>query len=98
MLLTGPLPTPAIAVLTRKLGAAFGVVISASHNPYYDNGIKFFDPKGMKLPDEMEDRIAEMVLADGCGEWDYPPPEAVGRAHRIVDASGRYIVASYNFV
>ncbi len=94
--LVGPLPTPAISFLTRNMRAAAGVVISASHNPYYDNGIKFFDPKGMKLPDEMEDRIAEMVLADGCGEWDYPPPEAVGRAHRIVDASGRYIVALKN--
>lgn len=94
--LVGPLPTPAISFLTRNMRAAAGVVISASHNPYHDNGIKFFDPRGMKLPDEMEDEIASLVMADGCAQWDYPPPEAVGRAHRITDASGRYIVALKN--
>src|SRR5688572_32794773 len=57
VLLTGPLPTPAIAVLTKKLGADFGVVISASHNPYHDNGIKFFDADGEKLSDEIEEAI-----------------------------------------
>jgi phosphoglucosamine mutase len=57
VLLTGPLPTPAIAVLTRKLGADFGIVISASHNPYYDNGIKFFDRDGEKLSDALEEAI-----------------------------------------
>jgi phosphoglucosamine mutase len=59
VLLTGPLPTPAIAVLTKKFGADFGVVISASHNPYYDNGIKFFDSEGEKLSDELEEAIEE---------------------------------------
>ena len=57
VLLTGPLPTPAIAVLTKKLGADFGIVISASHNPYHDNGIKFFDAEGEKLSDEIEEAI-----------------------------------------
>ncbi len=57
VLLTGPLPTPAIAVLTKKMGADFGIVISASHNPYYDNGIKFFDAEGEKLSDELEEAI-----------------------------------------
>jgi phosphoglucosamine mutase len=57
VLLTGPLPTPAIAYLTRKLGADFGIVISASHNPFYDNGIKFFDADGQKLSDELEEAI-----------------------------------------
>jgi phosphoglucosamine mutase len=59
VLLTGPLPTPAIAVLTKKFGADFGIVISASHNPYYDNGIKFFDADGEKLSDELEEAIEE---------------------------------------
>lgn len=94
--LVGPLPTPAISFLTRNMRAAAGVVISASHNPYCDNGIKFFDALGMKLPDEMEAQISELVLADGFHQWDYPEPEAVGRAHRIADASGRYIVAVKN--
>lgn len=64
----GPLPTPAIAFLTRNMRADFGVVISASHNPYHDNGIKFFDRDGIKLPDEVEDRMAELVL-DREYEW-----------------------------
>lgn len=87
----GPLPTPAIAFLTRNMRADFGVVISASHNPYHDNGIKFFDRDGFKLPDELEDRMAELVLDTGR-EWDYPPSDQVGRAYKIVDAPGRYIV------
>ena len=61
VLLTGPLPTPAIAFLTRKLGADFGIVISASHNPYYDNGIKLFDRAGAKLSDEIEEAIEEQL-------------------------------------
>ncbi|WP_298068170.1 phosphoglucosamine mutase [uncultured Mailhella sp.] len=87
----GPLPTPAIAFLTRNMRADFGVVISASHNPFHDNGIKFFDKEGFKLPDEMEDRMSALIL-DREHVWDYPVPEKVGRAYRIVDASGRYIV------
>ena len=57
VLLTGPLPTPGIAYLTKKAGADFGIVISASHNPYYDNGIKFFDAEGEKLSDALEEAI-----------------------------------------
>jgi phosphoglucosamine mutase len=87
----GPLPTPAIAFLTRNMRADLGIVISASHNPFHDNGIKFFDRGGFKLPDEAEDRMAEMVLAQNH-EWQYPPADKVGRAHKIVDAPSRYIV------
>ena len=65
VLLTGPLPTPAIAFLTRKLGADFGIVISASHNPYYDNGIKFFDRNGAKFLDSLEQTIEELLF-DGA--------------------------------
>ena len=87
----GPLPTPAIAFLTRNMRADFGVVISASHNPYHDNGIKFFDREGFKLPDEVENRMAELIL-DKDHQWDYPASDKIGRAKRIVDAPGRYIV------
>ncbi|MCH5278013.1 MAG: phosphoglucosamine mutase [Desulfovibrionaceae bacterium] len=87
----GPLPTPAIAFLTRNMRADLGVVISASHNPYDDNGIKFFDREGFKLPDETEDRMADLVL-DADHAWEYPPSDKVGRAYKIVDAPGRYIV------
>lgn len=93
--LVGPLPTPAIAFLTRNMRADFGIVISASHNPYHDNGIKFFDSQGFKLQDKVEDCIAEMVL-DPAWEWDYPAPDAVGRSFRINDAPGRYIVSIKN--
>lgn len=89
--LVGPLPTPAIAFLTRNMRADLGVVISASHNPFMDNGIKFFDNQGFKLADETEDSITEMVL-NKDHQWDYPAPERVGRAYRIEDAPGRYIV------
>ena len=61
VIMTGPLPTPAISFLTRNMRADLGVVISASHNPYYDNGIKFFDADGFKLPDTTEDEIAAMT-------------------------------------
>ncbi len=88
----GPLPTPAIAFLTRNMRADCGIVISASHNPFHDNGIKFFDNRGFKLPDSVEDDIAAMAL-DADREWPYPAPEKVGRAFRITDAPGRYIVA-----
>jgi len=89
--LVGPMPTPAISFLTRNMRADLGVVISASHNPFMDNGIKFFDRNGFKLPDEVEDEISELVLGTDT-QWDYPPAEDVGRAHRIADAPGRYIV------
>ncbi|CCH48075.1 phosphoglucosamine mutase [Pseudodesulfovibrio piezophilus] len=89
--LVGPMPTPAISFLTRSMRASLGVVISASHNPFMDNGIKFFDPNGFKLPDEVEDEISELVL-DSKTNWDYPAPENIGRTKRINDAAGRYIV------
>jgi len=89
--LVGPLPTPAISFLTRNMRADLGVVISASHNPFMDNGIKFFDRDGFKLPDEVEDEISALVM-DQHTEWNYPAPQHIGRAHRINDARGRYIV------
>ncbi len=90
VILTGPLPTPAISFLTRSMRADFGIVISASHNPYKDNGIKFFDAEGFKLPDDVEDEIARMVMS--TDSWPYPKAEDVGRATRVQDAGGRYIV------
>jgi len=85
--LTGPMPTPAIAYLTRALRLQAGVVISASHNPYYDNGIKFFSAHGTKLPDALETEIEEGIDAPlHC-----VPSAELGRARRINDAAGRYI-------
>ncbi|AVR01490.1 phosphoglucosamine mutase [Pluralibacter gergoviae] len=84
---TGPMPTPAVAYLTRTFRAEAGIVISASHNPYYDNGIKFFTIDGTKLPDEVEEAIeAEMEKPLTCVE-----SAELGKASRIVDAAGRYI-------
>ena len=91
VIMTGPLPTPAISFLTRNMRADLGVVISASHNPYSDNGIKFFDADGFKLPDEVENEISAMVL-DPDMRWPYPDSNRVGRASKIEDAGGRYIV------
>ncbi len=90
VLLVGPLPTPGIAFITRSLRADAGVVISASHNPYEDNGIKFFSRDGLKLPDEIEERIEALISP---GEIDHIRPTAseVGKAFRIDDAVGRYI-------
>ncbi len=87
----GPLPTPALAFLTRNMRADFGIVISASHNKYHDNGIKFFDSTGYKLSDAIEDKMSAMVL-DKDYKWDYPESDKLGRASKIVDAPGRYIV------
>lgn len=85
--LVGPLPTPAIAYLTRALRLQAGIVISASHNPYFDNGIKFFSAQGTKLPDKVEAAIeAGMAAPLAC-----VAPDRLGRARRIEDASGRYI-------
>lgn len=84
---TGPMPTPAIAYLTRTFRAEAGIVISASHNPYYDNGIKFFSAKGTKLPDEIEEAIEAMLEQPiDCVE-----SAELGKASRINDAAGRYI-------
>jgi len=89
--LVGPMPTPAISFLTRNMRAGLGVVISASHNPFMDNGIKFFDKHGFKLPDETEQTISDMVMSMDT-KWEYPNPEDVGRAFKIADSPGRYIV------
>ncbi len=87
VLLTGPMPTPAIAYLTRTFRADAGIVISASHNPYQDNGIKFFSAKGTKLPDEVELAIeAQMDLS-----MTTVPSGQLGKVRRVEDASGRYI-------
>lgn len=88
VVLVGPLPTPALAVLTRSLRADLGVVISASHNPYYDNGIKLFGPDGYKLSDDEESEI-ELLMADPSLEP--AQPADLGRARRLDDAQGRYI-------
>ncbi len=87
VLLAGPIPTPAVAYLTRTWRLSAGIVISASHNPYYDNGIKFFSPQGTKLPDSVELAI-EAALDEpmGCVSSD-----SLGRARRIDDSAGRYI-------
>ncbi len=90
VLLVGPMPTPAIAFLTRSLRADAGVVISASHNPYQDNGIKFFSSDGFKLPDEMEARIEQLIVSDEIRHL-RPTADAIGKAFRIDDAEGRYI-------
>ena len=87
-ILVGPMPTPAIAMLTRSLRADLGVMISASHNPYEDNGIKLFGPDGYKLSDEVEDEIETRVTAE-MGESLAQPAE-LGRALRLDDAEGRY--------
>ncbi|OFS89367.1 phosphoglucosamine mutase [Oligella sp. HMSC05A10] len=87
VLLAGPIPTPAVAYLTRTLRLNAGVVISASHNPYHDNGIKFFSENGLKLPDEIELKIEALIDED----IKYEESESIGRARRLNDATGRYI-------
>jgi phosphoglucosamine mutase len=93
----GPLPTPAIAHLTRSFNADAGVVISASHNPYFDNGIKFFSGDGKKLTDEMQnainDKLDAIMAATGSNDALMPilDPAQLGKNHRIDDAKGRYI-------
>ncbi len=99
VMLCGPLPTPGIAFITESMRADAGVVISASHNPYQDNGIKFFSRDGFKLPDEMELGIERLVL-EGASEDDAadefhalrPTADRIGKATRIDDAIGRYVV------
>jgi phosphoglucosamine mutase len=83
--LLGPMPTPAIAYLTRTFRAQAGIVISASHNPYYDNGIKFFSSEGTKLPDNIELEIEAEL------DQDMVSADKLGKAKRIDDAEGRYI-------
>jgi len=89
VLLVGPVPTPGIAFLTRSLRADAGVVISASHNPYEDNGIKFFGRDGFKLPDETELKIEELIFS-GALDAVRPTATEIGKAYRIDDALGRY--------
>ncbi len=87
VVLVGPLPTPGVAYLTRALRLDLGVVVSASHNPYADNGIKFFSDSGSKLPDSWELEVeAELARAEGC-----VASEQLGKARRLDDAAGRYI-------
>ena len=85
--LLGPMPTPAIAYLTRTLRAKAGIVISASHNPYYDNGIKFFSTEGTKLPDELEHKIEHYIDSS----MSTVESAKLGKASRLKDAGGRYI-------
>ncbi len=94
VVLVGPMPTPAVAMLTRSLRADLGVMISASHNPYQDNGIKLFGPDGYKLSDEVELEI-EARIEQGADE-SLAPAHALGRAQRLDDAQGRYIEFAKN--
>ena len=93
--LVGPLPTPAIAFITASMRADAGIVISASHNPYEDNGIKIFDRHGFKLPDEKEMVIEELIW-NGEETLIKSAPEEIGKAFRIDDAPGRYVVFTKN--
>jgi phosphoglucosamine mutase len=93
VMLVGPMPTPAVAMLVRSLRADLGVMISASHNPYQDNGIKLFGPDGYKLSDEVESAI-EADMDNGAGEL--CDAENLGRARRLEDAPGRYIEYAKN--
>src|SRR6476646_11888651 len=90
VLFIGPLPTPGVAYVTRSLRADAGIVITASHNPYNDNGIKFFRADGYKLDDRIEAEIEGMVFSDEIDKV-RPSAEAIGKAVRIDDALGRYI-------
>ena len=87
-ILVGPLPTPAVAMLTRSLRADMGVMITASHNPYRDNGIKMFGPDGYKLSNAMQDEIEALINGDMTANL--APPEKLGQARRLDDAQGRY--------
>jgi len=91
VLLLGPLPTPAVGFLTRSMRADVGVMISASHNPYQDNGIKLFGPDGFKLSDTVEHSIEQLV--NSPARIQLAAPSAIGRAKRLDDAEGRYIEA-----
>ena len=95
VLLVGPMPTPGIAFLTRSLRADAGVVISASHNPFQDNGIKFFARDGFKLPDAVEEEIESLVFDESIDHL-RPTAGEVGKAFRIDDALGRYNVFAKN--
>ncbi len=91
VLLVGPLPTPGIAFMTTSMRADAGIVISASHNPFQDNGIKIFSSEGFKLSEELEEKIEELVLSKAMDPL-RPQASKIGKAFRIDDASGRYVV------
>ncbi len=91
VLLVGPLPTPGIAFITTSMRADAGVVISASHNPFYDNGIKIFSRDGFKLPDALEAQIEELIFSNSIDSL-RPTATEIGKAYRIEDAVGRYVV------
>ncbi len=95
VLLMGPLPTPGMAFITRSMRADAGMVLSASHNPYQDNGIKIFSRDGFKLPDAEEDEI-ENLITSGRIKDIRPTAAEIGRARRIDDAGGRYVVFCKN--
>jgi len=97
VLLLGPFPTPGIAFITSNMRADAGVVISASHNPFQDNGIKFFAPSGFKLPDAVEKEIERLIFSNEIDSI-RPTAEEVGKAYRIEDAIGRYIVHLKNSI
>ena len=88
--LVGPMPTPAVAHLTKSMGAIAGIMITASHNPYEDNGMKIFGPDGYKLSDDLENLIERHIMGDEPEAAPLPPAQ-IGKAHRIDDARGRYI-------
>ncbi|MGE4351486.1 MAG: phosphoglucosamine mutase, partial [Bdellovibrionales bacterium] len=88
VVLLGPIPTPAVAMLVKSLRADLGVMISASHNPYEDNGIKLFGPDGYKLSDDLELQIEELMQS---GTQNLAPSDALGKASRLEDATGRYV-------
>ncbi len=90
VVLVGPMPTPGIAFVTRSLRVDSGIVISASHNPYDDNGIKFFSSDGFKLPDSVEREIEKAVFSVKLRDI-RPQGDGIGKAHRVDDAAGRYI-------
>lgn len=89
-LMVGPLPTPGVAFITRAYRADAGIVISASHNPYYDNGIKFFDAEGFKLPDAWEHKLETLVERNHFHDF-LPKDSELGKNTKVVDADGRYI-------
>jgi phosphoglucosamine mutase len=95
VLLVGPLPTPGIAFITRSMRADAGMVLSASHNPYQDNGIKIFSRHGFKLPDAEEDEIEDLITSGQIRDI-RPTADEIGKARRIEDAGGRYIVFCKN--
>jgi len=89
VILVGPMPTPAVSMITRSLRADLGVMISASHNPYQDNGIKLFMPNGLKLSDEIEEELEKLMQGDMTKYL--AKPDKLGRAKRLDDAAGRYV-------